>query len=308
MRVCNTITDAIGETPLVRINRLNDGQAEVFAKVEYFNPGSSAKDRVAAKMIEDAEASGALKPGATIIEPTSGNTGVGLALVCAVKGYKLILTLPDTMSVERRKLAAAYGAKIVLTPGSEGMIGAIRRAEELRDATPGAWIPSQFDNASNPASHYATTGPEIWRDLDGEIDVYVATVGTGGTLCGTAKFLKEKNPKTYVVAVEPSESPVLSGGKPGAHKIQGIGGGFIPKNYDASLVDEILTVESDDAGETARNAATREGLLIGISSGAALNAALRLSRRQEFAGKKIVVLLPDCGERYLSTWLFENEN
>jgi len=304
-KIQQNITEKVGNTPLVRINRLNKGAAEVLVKVEYFNPGGSVKDRIALAMVEAAEKSGALKPGGTIIEPTSGNTGVGLALVAAVKGYKLILTMPETMSVERRKLAKAYGAEIVLTEGAKGMKGAIAKAEELLAATPGAIIPQQFENAANPAYHYRTTGPEIWADTDGSVDVFVAGVGTGGTITGTGKFLREKNPDIKLVAVEPDTSPVLSKGTPGPHKIQGIGAGFVPKVLDTDLLSEIVTVSAENAGATARAAAAQEGLLVGISSGAALYAALELAKRPEYAGKRIVALLPDTGERYLSTWLFE---
>ena len=279
--------------------------ARVLAKVEFFNPGGSVKDRIALAMVEVAEKSGVLKPGATIIEPTSGNTGVGLALVSAVKGYHLILTMPETMSIERRKLAAAYGAEIVLTPGANGMKGAIAKANELRDATPGAVILQQFENPANPAKHEAATGPEIWNDTDGDVAAFVAGVGTGGTLTGVGRFLKSKNAAVKVFAVEPDTSAVLSGEPSGPHKIQGIGAGFIPKTLDTSVYDEIIKVSAADAGSTARAAAAKEGLLVGISSGAALWAALELSKRPEFAGKTIVALLPDTGERYLSTWLFE---
>ena len=304
--IVSSILDKVGGTPLVEIsNRLNTGGARVLAKVEFFNPAGSVKDRIAVRMVEAAEADGTLKPGATIIEPTSGNTGVGLALVSAVKGYHLILTMPETMSIERRKLAAAYGAEIVLTPGAAGMKGAIVRAEELRAATPGAVILQQFENPNNAPAHYEATGPEIWADTDGVVDAFVGGVGTGGTVTGTGRYLKEKNPALRLVAVEPDTSPVLSGGAPGPHKLQGIGAGFIPKVMDLSLVDEVVRVRAEDAGATARAAATREGLLVGISSGAALWAALELARRADFAGKTIVVLLPDTGERYLSTWLFD---
>lgn len=304
-KYCESILETIGQTPLVRVNKLNESKAEVFVKVEYFNPGGSSKDRVAAAMIADAERSGLLKPGATIIEPTSGNTGIGLALIAAVKGYKLILTMPDTMSVERRKLAAAYGARIELTPGAEGMTASIKKAEELHASIPGSWIPMQFDNASNPRAHYEATGPEIWDALDGQVDAFVAGVGTGGTACGVAKYLKEKNPAIKVFAVEPDTNQVLAGRAPGPHKIQGIGANFVPKVYDPSVIDEIIPVSAADAGTTARRSAAEEGILIGISSGAALWAALQIAKRAEFEGKKIVALTPDCGERYLSTWLFE---
>lgn len=299
-----SILETIGHTPIVEIsNRLNKGGARVLAKVEAFNPGGSVKDRVARAMIDAAEKNGTLKPGATLIEPTSGNTGVGLALVAAVRGYHLILTMPETMSLERRKLAAAYGAEIVLTPGSDGMKGAIDKAEELRQATPGAVILQQFENPANPACHAQTTGPEIWEATGGDIVAFVAGVGTGGTITGTGKYLKEKNPAIKIVAVEPDTSAVLSGKPGGPHRLQGIGAGFVPKVLDTSLLDEIIPVSSENAGATARAAGAREGLLVGISSGAALWAALQLAQREDFAGKTIVVLLPDTGERYLSTWL-----
>lgn len=305
MAILNHLLEAVGNTPLVRINKLNRGGAEVLAKMESFNPGGSAKDRIAVGMIETAEAAGLLKPGATIIEPTSGNTGIGLALVAAVKGYHLILTMPETMSVERRKLAAAYGAEIVLTDGAAGMSGAIARAEELRAQIPGSFIPQQFENPANPASHKTSTGPEIWRDTDGRVDVLVAGVGTGGTLTGAGEYLREKNPALQVYAVEPVESPVLSGGTAAPHRLQGIGANFIPAVMDTAMLTGVIGVSAEDAGRTARAAAEQEGMLIGISSGAALYAALQLAEKTEFAGKRIVVVLPDTGERYLSTWLFD---
>ena len=278
--------------------------ARVVAKVELFNPAGSVKDRVALAMVERAEADGALRPGATIIEPTSGNTGVGLALVSALKGYRLILTMPETMSVERRRLVAAYGAQVVLTPGAEGMKGAIARAQALREEIPGSVILQQFENPANPARHYRTTAEEIWRDTEGGIDLFVAGVGTGGTVSGTGRRLKELNPAVRIAAVEPASSPVLSGGAPGGHKIQGIGAGFVPGNYDPSVVDLVVPVADDEAIATARLLASREGLLVGISSGAAAYAALQLAKREEYRGKTIVVLLPDTGERYLSTLLY----
>ena len=303
--IAKNILDRVGGTPLVEISpKLNKGAARVLAKVEYFNPGGSVKDRIALAMVEAAEKSGTLRPGATIIEPTSGNTGVGLAFVSAVRGYHLILTMPETMSVERRKLAAAYGAEIVLTPGAAGMKGAIAKANELRDSTPGSVILQQFENPANPEVHYRTTGPEIWNGTDGDVAAFVAGVGTGGTITGTGRYLREKNPDVKLFAVEPDTSPVLSGGQPGPHKIQGIGAGFVPKVLDTSLLSEVIKVSADAAGATARAAGANEGLLVGISSGASLWAALELSKRPEFAGKTIVALLPDTGERYLSTWLF----
>ena len=305
MNIANTVLERIGGTPLVRINKLGSTNAEVVAKVEFFNPGGSVKDRIALAMIEAAEKGGLLRPGSLIIEPTSGNTGVGLALVAAVKGYKLILTMPETMSIERRKLAAAYGAEIVLTAGTDGMKGAIAKALELQKQYPGSFIPQQFENPANPAYHQLTTGPEIWQDTDGKVDVLVAGVGTGGTLTGTGEYLKAKNPAIKIYAVEPDTSPVLSGGTPGPHKIQGIGAGFVPKVLKTDLITGVITVSAEDAGKTAREAAAKEGLLVGISSGAALYAALELAQKPEFAGKLIVALLPDTGERYLSTWLFE---
>ena len=308
MGAAKNILEKVGGTPVVEISgRMNTGAAKVLAKIEYFNPGGSVKDRIAVAMVEAAERDGSLRPGATIIEPTSGNTGVGLALVAAVKGYHLVLTMPETMSVERRKLAAAYGAEIVLTPGSEGMKGAIAKANELRDSTPGAVILQQFENPANPAKHEATTGPEIWRDTDGAVDAFVGGVGTGGTLSGVGRFLKSKKPSVKVFAVEPDTSPVLSQGKAGPHKIQGIGAGFVPKTLDTKVYDGVIPVSAEDAGRTARDLAAKEGLLVGISSGAAAFAALELAKKPEWAGKTIVALLPDTGERYLSTWLFEQQ-
>ncbi len=299
-----TLTALIGNTPLIEIDRKSAaGDTRILAKLEYGNPAGSVKDRVALAMVEDAEARGTLVPGGVIIEPTSGNTGIGLALVAAIKGYRLVLTMPETMSVERRMLLAARGAELVLTPGAEGMKGAIARAEALRDATPGAVILGQFDNPANPSAHYRTTGPEIWRDTEGRVDIFVAGIGTGGTISGAGAFLKSKNPTVRIVGVEPAESPVLSGGAPGPHKIQGIGAGFVPKNFNPAVVDEILTVKGGDAMEAAREAA-RWGLLVGISSGAALWAAYELAARAENRKKTIVALLPDSGERYLSTELF----
>lgn len=305
-KIFENMLSIIGNTPLVKITKLNKSSANVFVKLESANPAGSAKDRVAAAMVEDAEKRGILTPGAVIVEPTSGNTGIGLALVAAVKGYKLILTMPDTMSIERRKLLAAYGAKIVLTPGAEGMSGSIKKAREILSQTPGAFMPGQFDNPANPKSHYCSTGVEIWQDSDGKIDAFVAGVGTGGTLSGTGKFLKEKNPEIKIIAVEPADSPLLSKGVAGPHKIQGIGANFIPQTFDRNICDEIITVSSSDAGNTARAAATQEGMLIGISGGAALYAALTLAQRPEYTDKNICILIPDSGERYLSSWLFEN--
>ena len=309
-KIAKQLTDLIGHTPLLELNKFSAQkglQTPVIAKVEYFNPGGSVKDRIALAMIEDAEKKGLLKPGATIIEPTSGNTGVGLALVSAVRGYHLILTMPETMSVERRNLVKAYGAEVRLTSGKDGMAGAIRAAEELRDSIPGSIILQQFENPANPAKHYATTGVEIWNDTDGQVDVFVAGVGTGGTVSGIGKFLKEQNPNVKIVAVEPKSSPVLNGGQSGPHKIQGIGAGFVPKTYDASIIDEVFDVENDDAIRTGREIAQQEGLLVGISAGAALYAAVQVAKRPENAGKKVVALLPDTGERYLSTVLYAFE-
>ncbi|MBQ1816711.1 MAG: cysteine synthase A [Bacteroidaceae bacterium] len=309
-RIVRQLTDLIGHTPLLELNKFSQSagvDTPIIAKVEYFNPGGSVKDRIALAMIEDAEAKGLLKPGATIIEPTSGNTGVGLALVSAVKGYKLILTMPETMSVERRNLVKAYGAEVRLTSGKEGMPGAIKAANELRDTIPGSVILQQFENAANPEKHYLTTGQEIWEDTDGQVDIFVAGVGTGGTVSGVAKALKEKNPAVKIIAVEPLTSPVLNGGTSGPHKIQGIGAGFVPKTYDASLIDEVFDVDNDDAIRTGRQLAQQEGLLVGISSGAAAYAAKEVAKRPENKGKTIVVLLPDTGERYLSTVLYAFE-
>ena len=305
--IAKQLTDLVGNTPLLEFSNFNKRhgiKATLIGKLEYFNPAGSVKDRVALAMIEDAEAKGRLQPGATIIEPTSGNTGVGLAFVSAVKGYKLILTMPETMSLERRQLLQALGANLVLTPGTEGMKGAIAKAEALRDEITGSIILQQFENPANPAQHVRTTAQEIWRDTDGKVDIFVAAVGTGGTISGVGKGLKAHNPNIRIVAVEPANSPVLSGGKPGPHKIQGIGAGFIPKTYDGSVVDEIIQVRDEAAFQTSRELAQTEGLLVGISSGAAVSAALQLAQRPENAGKTIVALLPDTGERYLSTGLF----
>lgn len=304
------LTDLIGHTPLIRLNRLSEAYGtlgNVMAKVEFFNPGGSVKDRIALAMIEDAEKRGVLSPGAVIIEPTSGNTGVGLAWIASVKGYRTILTMPETMSMERRKLLKAWGAEIVLTPGSEGMNGAIRKAEQLRDTTPGAVILQQFENPANPKAHELTTAQEIWHDTDGKVDVFVAGAGTGGTVSGTGKGLKRHNPDIEIVTVEPEGSPVLSGGKAGPHKLQGIGAGFIPKTYNAEVVDKVIRIKDEDAMRTARELALKEGLLVGISSGAAAFAALQLAQKEAYKGKNIVVLLPDTGERYLSTELFNFE-
>ena len=300
MRTARKIEALIGSTPLVDLSDLANGNATILGKYEATNPGGSIKDRIAKAIVEDAEKNSRLAPGGTIIEPTSGNTGVGLAMVAAERGYKLILTMPETMSIERRKLAAAYGAQIVLTPGADGMRGAIAKADEIHEATPGSIIAGQFVNLANPRAHYETTGPEIWADTEGSVDAIVAGVGTGGTISGTAKFLKEHKPEVYAVAVEPAESPVLSGGKPGGHKIQGIGAGFVPENYDAEVVDEVLPVSSPDAIATKKSLSERAGLLVGISAGAAVTAAIKLAERPEFAGKTIVAILPDTGERYLS--------
>ncbi|MBS7276938.1 MAG: cysteine synthase A [Bacteroidales bacterium] len=303
--IYKNITELIGGTPLVEISGVEGQKARIAVKLEKSNPGGSVKDRIALAMIEDAEAKGVLKPGATIIEPTSGNTGVGLAWVGVAKGYRTILTMPETMSVERRNLLKAYGAELVLTPGTEGMKGAIRKAEELRDATPGAVILGQFVNPANPAVHERTTGEEIWKDTDGEVSIFVAGVGTGGTVSGTGRTLKRHNPSVKVYAVEPATSPVLSGGAPGKHGIQGIGPGFVPQTYDAGTVDKVLTVSTEEAFESARFLSRKKGILVGISSGAAFHAAAELSRLPENEGKLIVAVLPDTGERYLSTALFD---
>ena len=305
MKIAENILECIGRTPLVKINNLPDVPAQLLAKVEFFNPGGSVKDRVGAAMIEAAENDGSLQPGGVIIEPTSGNTGIGLAIASAVKGYQLILTMPETMSVERRKLAAAFGAKIVLTDGSAGMAGAIAKAEELHREIPGSIIPQQFSNPANAHDHYVSTAVELWEDTDGKINAFVAGVGTGGTLTGIGRYLKEKNPDVKIFAVEPDTSAVLSGKSAGVHQLQGIGAGFIPEVLDTGVIDEVIPVSAENAGKAARKAAASEGLLIGISGGAALHAAMEVGRRAEFAGKNIVVLLPDTGERYLSTWLFE---
>lgn len=306
MKIFDNVTQTVGGTPLVRLNRLTEGlKADVLVKMESRNPLGSVKDRIGVAMIESAEKSGDLKPGSTIVEPTSGNTGIALAFTAAAKGYKLILTMPETMSMERRKLLAALGAELILTPGADGMPGAIRKAEELVGELPGAFMPQQFDNAANPEIHRKTTAVEIWDDTDGTVDIFVAGVGTGGTLTGVGSELKKKKPEVKIVAVEPVESPVISGGEPGPHKIQGIGAGFIPTNLDKSVVDEVLLLNAADAGETARRLATEEGILCGISAGGNVWAALELARRAENAGKTIVTVVCDTGERYLSTWLFE---
>ena len=307
MRVYRKITDLIGGTPLLELTnyeKTNELNAKIYAKLEYFNPAGSVKDRIAKAMLDDAEEKGLLKPGAVIIEPTSGNTGIGLASVAASRGYKVILTMPETMSVERRNLLKAYGAELVLTEGAKGMAGAIAKAKELAEQTPNSYIPSQFTNPANPAVHLKTTGPEIWADTDGKVDIFVAGVGTGGTLSGVGAYLKSQNPNVKVVAVEPATSPVLSGGKAGPHKIQGIGAGFVPDTLNTDIYDEILPVQNEDAFATGRALARSEGVLVGISSGAAVFAAAQLAKRPENAGKAIVALLPDTGERYLSTPMF----
>lgn len=306
-KIANKLTDLVGNTPLLRVNNFvaaTGAQANILVKLEYFNPLGSVKDRIAVAMIEDAEQRGALQPGSLIIEPTSGNTGVGLAFVAAAKGYRIILTMPETMSLERRNLLKALGAELVLTPGADGMKGAIAAATKLQAQNPGSFIPQQFENPANPTMHEATTAEEIWRDTEGAVDVFIAGVGTGGTVTGTGRGLKKHNAKVRVVAVEPSASPVLSGGKPGPHKIQGIGAGFVPKVYDSGVVDEVVPIENDEAIRTSRLLAKTEGLLVGISSGAAVAAALKVASRPEYRGKNIVVILPDTGERYLSTVLY----
>jgi len=306
-KIANNLTELIGNTPLVKLNRITDGAgATVLAKLEAFNPAHSVKDRIAVAMIDAAEKDGKIKPGAVIVEPTSGNTGIGLAWVCAVRGYKLIIVMPDSFSIERRVLPAFFGAEVVLTPGAEGMPGAIKKAGEILAKTPGAFMPQQFANPANPAIHRKTTAEEIWQDTDGKVDIFVAGVGTGGTITGVADVLKQRKPGLKAIAVEPAASPVLSGGVRGPHKIQGIGAGFVPEVLKRELIDEIITISDDDARTTARRLAKDEGILAGLSAGAAVNAALRVARRPENKGKTVVVLVPDTGERYLSSWLFHD--
>lgn len=304
MNIAKDLTELVGKTPLVRLNKLNSGHADIAIKLEYFNPANSVKDRAALQMIEDAEKEGKLQPNSIVIEPTSGNTGIGLAMICAIKGYKIILTMPESMSLERRKLLKAYGAELVLTEGKLGMKGAVDKALELHQQYPNSFIPSQFDNPSNPKAHYLTTSEEIWEDTEGSVDIVVAGVGTGGTISGLAKKLKEKNPNIKAVAVEPYASQVLEGGQAGPHKIQGIGANFVPKNFNSTVIDEIIPVKNEDAIETARNLTTKEGILSGFSGGANVWAAIELSKRPENKGKLIVAILPDCGERYLSSELY----
>ena len=309
-KVYQSVTEIIGRTPLLAAKsfaKAHDLKANLLVKLEYFNPSGSVKDRIAIAMVEQAEKDGRIAPGATLIEPTSGNTGIGIASVAAARGYRAILTMPETMSVERRNLLKAYGAEIVLTEGAQGMKGAIARAEQLQQEIPNSFIPSQFENLANPAAHERTTGPEIWADTDGKVDVFVAGVGTGGTVTGTGRYLKQQNPAVHIVAVEPTDSPVLSGGKPGPHKLQGIGAGFVPDTLDTKVYDEVIRVSNDDAFAYGREFAQREGALVGISSGAALAAAVELAKRPEYAGKTIVALLPDGGDRYLSTDLFADK-
>lgn len=307
-KIADSVTELIGSTPLLRLNNIEKQyslKAELLAKIECFNPGGSAKDRVGLSLIKDAEERGVLKPGSVIIEPTSGNTGIGLAMAAAVLGYKTILVMPDTMSLERRRLLSAYGAEIVLTPGSEGMTGSVKKAKELAASIKNSFIPDQFANPANPAAHYNTTGPEIWRDTDGKLDILVATIGTGGTLSGTARYLKEQNPAIKAIGIEPASSPLITEGKSGAHKIQGIGANFIPETFDKTVCDEVVTVTDDDACAMAKQLARSEGILVGISSGAAISAAIAAAKRDDNIGKRIVVILPDSGERYLSTGIFD---
>ena len=305
--IAKDITKLVGNTPLVRLNRITGGlQAEIVAKLESFNPLSSVKDRIGVSMIEDAEKKGLIKKDTVIIEPTSGNTGIGLAFVCAAKGYRLILTMPDTMSIERRKLLSIFGAELVLTPGQEGMVGTVKKAEELVKSTPNSFMPQQFKNQANPQIHKTTTAEELWRDTDGRLDILVAGVGTGGTITGISEVIKKRKPEFKAIAVEPADSPVLSGGKPGSHKIQGIGAGFVPDVLNLGIIDEIIKITNDDAANIARRLAKEEGILAGISSGAAVWAAMEVAKRPENKGKLIIVILPDTGERYLSTWLFQD--